>query len=290
MKSLGEVLKLSTTFLQERRVERPRRMAEELMAQVLKLKRMELYLQFDRPLMEEELALLREWLKRQAKGEPLAYIIGEVEFLDCSLEVDRRVLIPRPETEILVAQVIQRLKGGSLEGKCLWDLCTGSGCIGIALKKALPSLEVTLLDVSKEALELADANAKRNGVEVSICQGDLLNALEGRKADFLICNPPYISKKEFASLDPSVRDFEPSLALLGGEEGLDFYVRLERDLPRFLQPGALFFFEIGYDQGQKIKEIFNKPIWQQLQVEKDWAGHPRFFSGSYEGSLREVFP
>jgi release factor glutamine methyltransferase len=277
MKSIGEVLQLSTSFLTDRKEARARRSAEELLAHVLRLKRMDLYLQFDRPVEEKELVLLRELLKKRAKGEPTEYLLGEVDFLDCPIRIDRRVLIPRPETEILAAHVKKMLSEKDLEGKQLWDVCTGSGCIGLSLKKAFPQLSVVLSDLSQGALDVARANGELNGVSVEILQGDLLQPFKGRKADFFICNPPYVSQKEFLDLDPSVRDFEPREALIGGETGAEFYERLSRELPEFLNPGALVFFEIGSGQGEILKQLFSKGSWTRFELLNDWAGHSRFF-------------
>ncbi|HSX10453.1 MAG TPA: peptide chain release factor N(5)-glutamine methyltransferase [Chlamydiales bacterium] len=266
MKTIGEVLKLSQSFLEERKIDRPRRTAEDLLSNVLKLKRLDLYLQFDKPVIDGELALLRDLLKKCGRGEPLEYVIGGLEFFGCWIKTDPRVLIPRPETEILVDLISQRVRSG-----VLWDLCTGSGCMGIALKKKWPELKVTLSDISADALALAAENAKQNGVEVELVQGDLLDPFRGRKADVIVCNPPYISQSEYDHLSPSVRDFEPKGALLGGERGTEFYERLQRELPPFLNPGAQVFFEIGARQGEALKKLF-----PQGEILPDWAGHPRF--------------
>jgi release factor glutamine methyltransferase len=267
MKPIAEVLKLSSEFLAERKIDRPRRLAEDLIAHVLKLKRMDLYLQFDKPVVEAELVVIREFLRRCGKGEPFEYIAGEVEFFGCQIKVDKSVLIPRPETEILVEMISKRVRGGSL-----WDLCTGSGCIGIGLKKACPELSVTLSDLSEDAVALASENGKLNGVDVEVLQGDLLTPFQGRKADFVVCNPPYISQEEYGQLDLSVRNFEPKLALVGGERGIEFYERLARELPAYLNPGAQVFFEIGAGQGEALKKLFPGG-----ELHRDWAGHPRFF-------------
>jgi release factor glutamine methyltransferase len=271
VKTLAEVLQLASKFLQDRGIENPKRMAENLVGAHLKMKRMDLYLQFDKPIGDAELASLREPLKRCAKGEPIDYIIGEVEFSGCAISVDRNVLIPRPETEILVEKVKTGARGG-----VIWDLCTGSGCIGIALKKALDA-QVVLVDCCPKALAVASKNAKANGVEIEILQGDFLKPLLGRKADLVVCNPPYIPSGEIGGLAPSVRDYEPILALDGGVAGLDFYRRLAADLPPFLNPKAQVFLEIGAGQGEAIKEIFQGGPWSKISLEKDWAGHDRFF-------------
>lgn len=264
MKTVGEVFKLSSEFIGRRRV------AEEAIAHVLKMRRMDVYLQFDKPILDEELSHIREILKRCKRGEPFEYVIGAVDFFGCRLHIDRRVLIPRPETEILAGMAAKRVQRG-----VLWDLCTGSGCIGIALKKARPELAVTLSDISPEALSLASENARLNGAGVELLQGDLLAPFKGRKADWIICNPPYISQSEFIRLDPSVRDFEPKQALLAGFSGLEFYERLASELPAYLNPGAQVFLEIGSTQGEAVKRLF-----PHGEIHSDWAGHPRFLIGS----------
>jgi len=267
MKTIGEILKLSGDFLADRNINRPKRTAEDLISHILKLKRMELYLQFDKPILDQELGIIRELLKRAGKGEPLEYVVGEVEFFGCRIKIDSRVLIPRPETEILVEMISKKAKRG-----VLWDICTGSGCMGIALKKACPELQVTLSDLSPDALILASENGKLNGVDVSILQGDLLAPFKGQKADFIVCNPPYISEDEYTKLDPSVRDFEPKLALVGGKKGSEIYERFKQDLPSYLNPGAQVFFEIGSQQGSALKNLF-----LDGELLTDWAGSPRFF-------------
>lgn len=259
MKTIGELLRLSSSFLKGNRKD-----AEAMICHVLKMKKIELYLQFDKPVIESEIEILRTLLKRCAKNEPVEYIIGEIDFFGAHFKIDPRALIPRPETEILVDIVSKRAKKG-----VFLDLCTGAGYVGIALKKANPELTVVLSDISADALALAAENAQLNKVEVEILQGDLLEPFKGRRADFIFCNPPYISEKEYLTLDPSVRLFEPKLALVGGEKGTEFYERLQKDLP----PDAKCFFEIGSTQGDRVKQIFQG----KGEVLSDWAGHPRFF-------------
>lgn len=268
MKTIGEIIQLSADYLAERKIEKPKRLAEELLSHVLKMKKMDLYLQYDRPVLESELSTLRELLKRCAKGEPFEYVVGEVEFFGCKIQVNPNVLIPRPETELLVELISKRVKNG-----VLWEICTGSGYIAVALKKLLPELTVVASDICPKALAVAKENAKLNQVQIEFLEGDLLAPFKGRKADFIVCNPPYISDEEFTSLDPSVRGFEPKLALIGGKRGTEFYERLQREIPPFLNAGAKLFFEIGAGQGEAIKQIFDG----KGEVNKDYAGHPRFF-------------
>lgn len=264
MKTIGEIIQLSGQFLAGQK--RGKRIAEEIIAHVLGLKKMDLYLQHDKPLIESELNSIREKIKRAAKNEPIEYILGEVEFFGCKMNIDQRVLIPRPETEILVEKIAKVAKAG-----VLWDVCCGSGCIGIALKKANPDLQVFLSDISKEALMLAAENAKLNGVEVTFLQGNLLDPFKGQKADWIVCNPPYVSEKEYLELDLSVKNFEPKIALVGGPKGTEMYEHLAASLPVHLKNGGQAFFEIGFNQGAFVQGLF-----PSAQIECDWAGLARY--------------
>ncbi len=277
MKTLLAILHLSIDFLKKQGVENPRRQAQDLMGDALNLSRTELYLQHDRPLLEEELALLRERLARHAKGEPLAYIHGKVKFYDCSLLINPHVLIPRQETEILVDKIIHAIEKEENHHKVLWDLCCGSGCIGIAIKKKLPHLTVVLSDLSSEALKVAAQNAQRNGVEVECVQGDLLAPFEGKKAHYITCNPPYISNEEYKIVDQSVRNYEPSLALVAGPTGMELYERLAKELLAVLHPQGKVYFEIGRTQGLAISNCYKGAPWSKQELQKDWAQQDRFF-------------
>lgn len=276
-KTILEVVRLSTEYLKQKGIDSPRRQAEELISDVLGVARMQLYLEFDRPLISQELDKCRESLSRRGKGEPASYISGKVEFHGCTLKVNRHVLIPRQETGILVDMVIKQLATQSLEGKILWDVCCGSGCIGIALKKRFPELQVLLSDFSADALDVAKENARQNDVEVTALQGDLLAPFAGKKAHYFICNPPYVSEAEYPTLDPEVRDYEPRLALVAGNGGLEFYERLSKELMGYLHPSAMGCFEIGHTQGCGVQALFSGHPWKQNRIEKDWAGHDRFF-------------
>lgn len=278
MKTVVEILKLSTEFLQKQGFESPRRAAEDVIADALGFTRMRLYLEHDRPLNEEELELIRARLKRRAQGEPAAYISGQVEFYGCVIGVTKAVLIPRQETEILADKMAQVLRFLPLKGKRFLDLCCGSGCLGIAMKKKFPDLEVLLSDLSHEALEVAKANALKNDVHVEFLEGDLLEPLKSGKVDFIVCNPPYISEEEYAALSPEVRNFEPKSALVGGQDGMHFYRRLKEALPLHLYLAGKVWLEIGAGQGMDVLKLFSGPIWKSVRLEKDWAGHDRFIS------------
>jgi release factor glutamine methyltransferase len=278
LKNLLEILQLSSDYLARRGVENARREAELLLCDFLGIRKVDLYLKFDRPMEESELSELRKRLKRRALGEPNAYIHGEAEFFGCTLKITPAVLIPRQETEILVDLIAKTLEKENLPGKRLLDLCCGSGCIGLALKKMFPELDVTLSDLSKEALRIAEINAERNRLEVRLIQGDLLEPFSSEVFDYVVCNPPYVSKKEYEELSPEVRVFEPKAALLAGETGLEFYQRLKRDLPSHLTPKAKAWFEIGASQGKAVQALFTGSPWRVCRVIPDWAKRDRFIS------------
>ncbi len=272
MKTLGDVLKLSAKYLEDHGIKRAARDAEDLLAFVLNLKRLDLYMQFDRPLESKELDLYRPLLKRKAAKEPLEYILGQVEFYHCKIRVTPDVLIPRQETEILLDKVC-KMVGNE---KVAWDLCCGSGCLGLGLKKAMPQLDVTLADMSDKALLVAQENASLNNLDVKFMQGDLLEPFKRQKADLIVCNPPYVSEEEYGQLDVEVKS-EPKMALVASNGGYAFYEKLALQLPEHLNSGGKAFFEIGATQGEKVKTLFSKDCFKRKWVEKDWAGHDRFF-------------
>lgn len=278
MKTVAELILLSAEFLKKKEIENSRRAAEELVADALNLKRLDLYLSFDRPLEDSEVEKIRKNLSRRAKGEPWQYISGEIEFYQCKIKVNSCVLIPRQETEILVDLMVKELSLQDLKGKYFLDLCAGSGCIGLALKKQFPELQVALADISSEALQVASENAIRNGLRVETLQGDFLNALDDRSFDFIVCNPPYVSERSYSDLHSSVKDYEPKLALVSKDEGLEFYSRFAREGHRYLNSQGKVWFEIGYDQGESLKRLFKGAPWKNVKLEKDWSAHDRFFS------------
>ncbi len=275
MRNIRELVKLSTDFLEKKGVSHARRVAEELLAALLNQKRLELYFDYDAPVEENEVVKYREWIKRKGNKEPLAYILGEVEFLGLTLKVNSETLIPRQETEILADLVV---KSFPKESCIVWDLCTGSGCLGLAIKNKRADCSVSLSDISTEALAVARENALLNELAVEIIEGDLLAPFKGKKCDILVCNPPYITQDEYEELEDEVRLYEPKRALVGES---DFYEQLSLDLPAYLNPGAKLFFEIGAGQGGVLHALFNQSHWKQKRCEKDWAGHDRFFFLEY---------
>lgn len=277
MRPLGEVLTLSIQYLKDKKIPSARLAAETLLAYLLGKSRIELYMQFDCPVLDEELAAFKLLLKRAALFEPIEYITTQVDFYGCSLTLSKEVLIPRPETEILVDKAVKKLEKEDLVGKVLLDLCAGSGCIGLSLKKKFPDLSVYLSDISLKALEISKENAKKNNLNVEFLLGDFLSPFEGLKADYVFCNPPYITDLEYEELSPSVRTYEPRLALTSGKSGFEFYEKLSLQLPSYLNPGAKVFLEIGTGQGEGLNKIFSAEFWKKKELLYDFASHERFF-------------
>ncbi len=219
--------------------------------------------------------LILDGIHRLKEGEPFAYIVGKTPFFGCEIKVNRSVLIPRQETELLVAFVLEETK--KMSGLVV-DLCTGSGCIGIALKKSHPQFDLILIDNSEKALQLAKENSELNGVDVEILLGDFLEPLKGRKIDILVCNPPYVSADEYENLGKSVKDYEPKEALVAKNHGLFFYEKLAEQLPSLMESGAEVFLEISSEQGISVPLLFSGPEWTGTKCHLDLASHPRFVS------------
>lgn len=262
-------------------MESPRLNIELLLAHLLGKRRLDLYLEFERELDEPALEKLREMVKRRAAGEPLQYITGEAEFCGLKFAVDRRVLIPRPETELLVETVLEQVKPRitSHESQvAIIDVCTGSGCIAVALAKKLDGVEIYATDSSVEVVTVARGNAARHGVEKKIrfLQGDLLLVIpDSLRVDVLVSNPPYIASGELAGLPKEVRDFEPVQALVAGEDGLKVIRRIVSDASRFLLPDGILALELGAGQRAAVERLCAAHGLQMTKVVKDLQGHER---------------
>jgi release factor glutamine methyltransferase len=270
-----DVVRLSAGYLADHGSESPRLDAELLVAHTLHLRRIDLYLQFDRPLDEAPLGAVRELLRRRSRGEPVAYLVGEREFLSRSFEVNPAVLVPRPETETLVQVVRDRLRERG--ARAVADLGTGSGCIAVSLAAELPDATVFAVDTSPAALDVARRNAERHGVaeRVELVQGWWAETLSQR-VDAVVSNPPYLTSAEVAAAPVDVRDFEPHAALDGGEDGLDAYRGLLSTLPRITVPGALIALEVDPRRAATVSELVQAAFaGAAIEVVDDLGKTPR---------------
>lgn len=266
-----------------RAVPDPRLDAEYLLAAVLGLPRLQLPLEKQRELTDGEAAAYEALLRRRESREPLQYILGDQPFMGYSFRTDPRALIPRNDTEALCEEALRRAK----PGQRALDLCTGSGAIGIALKKRMPALNVTLSDVSPAALALARENAAALSADVRLLQGDLFAAVTDERFDLIVCNPPYIPDGLRNELQPEVMK-EPALALFAGPDGLDFYRRIAREAPAYLTPRGRLCLEIGDGQADAVTALLDKDFGD-IAVLSDLSGLPRVISAEkrmkqYDGS------
>jgi len=278
MKPLLEVLRATTEYFERHDVESPRLNAEYLVAHVLGKKRIELYMEFDRPLGERELVPLRELMRKRAAGVPLQHLLGTVEFHKRVFATDARALIPRPETELLMELV---LKEPLPESPCILDVGTGSGVIALTLAAELPRSEVTAVDVSPDALALARENAALLGLtdRVRFIQSDLLEAVDGA-FDLIIANLPYIPGGDIAGLSREVQH-DPRLALDGGPAGTEMIVRLIDQARCHLKPGGRLVLEIGIDQSARLAVELERQNYRDIRPVADYQGILRFLFATY---------
>lgn len=279
-----EVIKKSAEFLAKKGVESPRLDSELIVANVLGIQRLQLYLNFDKIIPPEKAEVIKEMLIKRGKRIPLQHILGSVGFYAVNIKIDRRALIPRPETELLVENAVLLLKG--IESPSVLDFGTGSGCIGIAIAKHIPDAKITAIDISKDALELARENARINNVDdrIEFVQGDgfsvfslkeelVLNKFKPKTAtvfDAIVSNPPYIPTEEIARLQPEVRDYDPLIALDGGKDGLDVIRILARETGSFLKQNGFLAIEIGAGQIENVLKTMEQNHWKIESVIKDY--------------------
>ncbi len=264
--TLGEVLRGATDYLEARGIEHPRRDAELLLSRALGLTRIELYTAHDRPLTEAERATARELVQRRGKREPLAYVLGDWDFRRLTLRTDRRALVPRPETEIVVERCLELLVG--VESPCVVDVGTGSGPIALAIAQERPDARVHATDISADALGLAAENAAANGLSVDFREGDLLAGLPG-PFDLVVSNPPYVEAGELDALEPEVREWEPRGALI--DEGQT--ARLARDAREVL--GGWLVLEVHAARAHAVSDELEREGYARVGIRSDLAGRER---------------
>jgi len=285
--TIADVLRWAADDFRARGIESPRLDAELLLARSLGTTRIQLVVDARRALSAEELARFREMVKRRRAHEPVAYILGEREFWGRVFRVDRRVLVPRPDTETLVEAALERTRYVSMSMRAL-DLCTGSGCVAITLAKERPTSVVYATDASEEALAVARENALRLGAyNVVLRAGDLYAACAARagtadaslRFDVITANPPYIARGEMPALQQDVRDFEPRLALEAGVDGLDVLRRVVAGAPAHLEAGGVLAVEVGAGQAPAVAELFRGAGFDAIELRRDYARIERVVSG-----------
>ncbi|RJR24380.1 MAG: peptide chain release factor N(5)-glutamine methyltransferase [Desulfobacteraceae bacterium] len=257
VRSIGELVRISSDYLKEKGVESPRLTAEVLLAHQLSTDRVSLYLNFDNPISDYDLSGYRGLVVRRAKGEPLQYITGVREFWSLDFIVNHNVLIPRPETELLVEQTLAAAKGlgASKEIKIL-ELGTGSGAVAVSIAREVPGCRVWATDISKGALEVARENALRHGVadNITFVEGDLFEPFRGGSIyfDLIVSNPPYVSDEEWKDLPVEIKFHEPKVALYGGTDGIQLIDLIVKEAHELMHPDGRLFLEMAPHQTQKV--------------------------------------
>jgi len=263
--TIKELLTVTSDYLKNKEIESPRLTAEILLAHQLKIPRIKLYLNFDQPLDDGEISGYRSLIRRRVKREPFQHITGTQEFWSMNFKVGPQVLIPRPESELLVEQVISLYNNNELQGKegvNVLDLGTGSGVLAITLARLLEGANLWASDISEEALEFARLNAKNHGMDerIQFCSGDLWEPFVGQGITFdvIVSNPPYVASDVFHTLPPEVRDHEPRLALDGGEGGMFYIERIIREGTEYMNPGGWLLIEMDPGQTRQAFSLMNE--------------------------------
>jgi len=277
------VLEASTAFLTGKQiVQNPRHVSELLMARLLSCPRLELYLRYDSVLEERLLAAMRRGVKRVASGEPVQYVLGQAAFMGHTFKVDRRALIPRPETEELVELVLDYEPLWRKERPAVVDLGTGSGCIAISLAKAKPDARCLALDTSEDAIALAKENAEVLGVAdgVIFAPAQLSDVIEPESVDAIVANLPYVPTPEYEALPAHIRDHEPRSALDGGPDGTSVIEECVQDAVIVLTPGGALFLEIAESQADTVTAMMQDAGFAEVALKQDLSGHDRIVWGT----------
>jgi release factor glutamine methyltransferase len=281
--TVRKLVNWATEDFRSRGFDSPRLDAELLLGHALQKTRIEIILEGDRPLEPQELDCFRELVKRRRSGEPTAYLLGSREFYGTAFLVDKNVLIPRPDTELLVETALEKTQDRLAEGRAL-DICTGSGCVAVAFALKRRGWNVTGVDLSEAAIEVARKNAAAAGLFTAIDfrAGDLFAPINpDEKAHLITANPPYIPSDIIPTLDLGIRGFEPHLALDGGLDGLDVTRRLIVEATQHLFSGGVLAFEIGYDQGPIAAELLRQQGFSDVEIRKDYGKNDRVVCGRW---------
>ncbi|GIR56676.1 MAG: release factor glutamine methyltransferase [Candidatus Neomarinimicrobiota bacterium] len=273
-----DLIQWSESYFREKSHQNPRLEIEWMLCSLLNCERLDLYMRFDEPLSGSQLSTLRGWVKRRSKNEPLQYITESCEFYGREFFVDKRVLIPRPETERLIDEAIKSIK--HVRSPNIFDIGTGSGCIAITLAKEIENSNVIGIDKSIMSLQVAKKNSAELNVDnVTFFEMDILNQYPKEKFDLVISNPPYVPKKEIPSLMKDVKDFEPEIALTDFDDGLTFYKRISKIIPHILKDDSSCILELGLgNHPEKVLSIFKESGYSNMEIFDDYNGDKRVLS------------
>jgi len=273
-----DLIQWSESYFREKSHQNPRLEIEWMLCSLLNCERLDLYMRFDEPLSGSQLSTLRGWVKRRSKNEPLQYITESCEFYGIEFFVDKRVLIPRPETERLIDEAIKSIK--HVRSPNIFDIGTGSGCIAITLAKEIENSNVIGIDKSMMSLQVAKKNSAELNVEnVTFFEMDILNQYPKEKFDLVISNPPYVPKEEIPSLMKDVKDFEPEIALTDFDDGLTFYKRISKIIPHILKDDSSCILELGLgNHPEKVLSIFKESGYSNMEIFDDYNGDKRVLS------------
>lgn len=279
--TIGKLIATSADYLKGKDLDEPRLSAEILLAHALQCSRLHIYTRWTEVVSQESRTAFRECIRRAAAGEPPAYIVGHKEFFSMDFEVSAAVLIPRPETELLVERVIAFVREHPRQAWSLFEPGTGSGNIGAAILKSVPTATLVAGDISPEAIVVAGRNYQKHGLSdrAKVVQADWMDLPAGLLPeggfDLIVTNPPYIATTQRETVHPGVLASEPSVALFGGTDGLEFYRRAAAQGPGLLKNDGIFFCEVGCDQANEVADLFQQAGWQNVARWKDLAGIER---------------
>lgn len=281
--TVGRLLTWTRDFLRRKGIDQPQLCAQLLLAHALECERLELYLQFEATPEQGQLDALRELVRRASQGEPIAHLIGQKEFFSLTIRVSPDVLIPRPETETLVETVVDVVRTSDRPVGRILELGTGSGCVAVALATQLADVKLIATDVSAEALKVAEDNVIEHGLadRVELRQGNLFEAPAGEldRFDVILANPPYVKTDDLTGQSADVARCEPRIALDGGADGLDVIRRIVAESPDRLAEGGWLALEVGYDQADQVRDLFQAAGFDQVRAVKDGLGHERVVVG-----------
>lgn len=285
--TIKDIIAWTCDYFKEKNVDAPRITSELLLGNVLNLSRINLYVNYDKPLLDEELARFKALIQRRSRGEPVQYIIGHQEFWSLDFTVTPDVLIPRADTETLVEAVINDIVKNDKRDINILDIGTGSGAISVAVAHELKSrsVRITASDISDSALKIAKMNAEKNGVGgiINFILSDMFDNIPEEKFDYILSNPPYIAKEHFDALEKKVKDFEPRGALYGGDDGMLFYNQIISNADRYLSDDGKMFLEIDFRTIDALLNLIDKKKYTNILFYKDLPGHDRVIQMQIRG-------